>query len=272
MNRRAQRLVQSRAISEEEVDTRAADQRQARESVQAARAAVEEARLNVEFTQVRAPISGRISRKLVTEGNLINGGTAQSILLTTIVSLDPIYCYFEVDERSYLKYTRLARAGERPSSREVRNPVSLALGDETGFPHQGHIDFVDNQLDPNTGTMTGRAIFANPSLTLVPGLFPRVRLVGSGKYEALLIPDEAVGSDQSQRFAFVVNEQNTVEYRKLELGPIIDGLRVVRDGLKPQDWVIVNGVQRVRTGATVDPQRQVAKGHNPPAAEAAARP
>jgi membrane fusion protein, multidrug efflux system len=253
---RAQQLVKSRAMSQEEVDTRSADQREAQEAVQAARAAVEAARLNVEFTQVKAPISGRISRHLVTEGNLINGGTAESTLLTRIVSLDPLYGYFDVDERAFLKYTRLWRNGTRPGSREVNIPVDLGLADETGFPHQGHLDFIDNRLDPNTGTMTGRAVIPNPDLTLTPGLFGRIRLPGSSQYEALLLPDEAIGSDQTQRFAFVVNDQHTVEYRRVELGPTIDGLRVIRNGLKPEDWVIVNGVQRVRTGAQVDPQQQ----------------
>jgi RND family efflux transporter MFP subunit len=254
---RAQQLVKSRAISVVEVDTRAADQRQAQEAVQAARAAVEAARLNVEFTQVKAPISGRISRQLVTEGNLINGGTGDSTLLTTIVSLDPIYGYFELDERAYLKYTYVWRSnGARPDSHDGKTPVSLGLANETGFPHQGHLDFIDNRLDPNTGTMTGRAIFPNPDLALVPGLFARTRLPGSGKYEALLVPDAAIGSDQTQRFVLVVNAQNTVEYRQVELGPIIDGLRVIRHGLQPEDWVIVNGVQRVRPSARVDPQKQ----------------
>jgi RND family efflux transporter MFP subunit len=253
---RAQQLVKSRAMSQEDVDTRSADQREAQEAVQAARAAVDAAQLNVEFTQVRAPISGRISREFVTVGNLINGGTADSTLLTRIVSLDPIYCYFDVDERSYLKYSRLWRDGKRAGSREVNIPVDLGLADETGYPHQGQLDFIDNRLDPNTGTMTGRAIFSNPDLTLIPGLFARIRLPGSSRYEAMLVPDGAIGTDQTQRFAFVVNDQNTVEYRKVELGPIIEGLRVIRDGLKPEDWVIVNGVQRVRTGVKVDPQQQ----------------
>lgn len=253
---RAQQLVRSRAVSQEEVDTRSADQREAQEAVQAARAAVEAARLNVEFTQVRAPISGRISRQLVTEGNLVNGGAAQSTLLTTIVSLDPIYGYFEVDERSYLKYSRLWRNGTRSGSREGKIPVNLGLADETGFPHQGHLDFLENRIDPNTGTMTGRAILPNPNLRLIPGLFARIRLPGSSQYEALLIPDETIGTDQSQRFAFVVNDENTVEYRKVDLGPMIDGLRVIRVGVKPEDWVIVNGVQRVRAGAKVDPRKQ----------------
>lgn len=219
-------------------------------------AAVETAKLNAEFTRVMAPINGRISRKLVTEGNLINGGTAQSTLLTTIVSLDPIYCYIEADERSFLKYVRLAREGTRPSSREVRNPVYLALADETGFPHRGYMDFVDNRLDPNTGTMTGRAVFPNPDLTLTPGLFGRVRLQGSGRYEALLLPDEAIGSDQAQKFVFVVSDQNVVEYRAVQLGAMIKGLRVVREGLKPEDWVIISGVQRARPGMKVEPQKQ----------------
>jgi RND family efflux transporter MFP subunit len=253
---RVRQLVKSRAVSQEEVDTRGADEREAQESVRAARAAVEAAQLNVEFTQVRAPISGRISREFVTVGNLINGGTADSTLLTRIVSLDPIYCYFDVDERSYLKYSRLWRDGSRSGPREHNIPVNLGLADETGFPHAGQLDFIDNRLDPNTGTMTGRAIFANTDLTLFPGLFARIRLPGSGQYEALMLPDEAIGTDQTQRFAFVVNDQHTVEYRKVTLGPIIGGLRVIRDGLKPADWVIVNGVQRVRAGVQVDPQQQ----------------
>jgi RND family efflux transporter MFP subunit len=253
---RAQQLVKSRAISQEEVDTRASDQRQAEEAVRAARATVEAARLNVEFTQVRAPISGRISREYVTVGNLINGGTADSTLLTRIVSLDAIYAYFQMDERSYLKYTQLWRGGLLPDSRDEKIPVCLGLENETGFPHWGHLDFIDNRLDPDTGTMTGRAIFPNPDLTLTPGLFARIRLPGSERYEALLLPDEAIGTDQTQRFVFVVNGQNTVEYRKVVPGPLIDGRRVIRDGLKPEDWVIVKGVQRVRSGVKVAPQRQ----------------
>jgi RND family efflux transporter MFP subunit len=255
---RAQQLIKARAVSQEEVDTRAADQRQAEEAVQAARAAVEAARLNVEFTQVKASISGRISRELVTVGNLINGGMADSTLLTTIVLPKPIYGYFEVDERAYLKYTHLWRNGTRSGAGEGNISVALGLADETGFPHQGRLDFIDNRLDPNTGTMSGRAIFPNPELRLIPGLFARIRLPGSRKYKALLLPDEAIGSDQTHRFAFVVNAQNTVEYRQVDVGPIIDGLRVIRNGLRPEEWVIVNGVQRVRPGATVDPQQQAA--------------
>jgi RND family efflux transporter MFP subunit len=253
---RAKQLVEVRAISQEELDTRSADRREAEESVQAARAAVEAARLNVEFTEVRAPIRGRISRQLVTDGNLVNGGTANATLLTTIVSLDPIYAYFEVDERSYLKHGRQLREGNRPGARDAKIRVHLGLATDTGFPHEGRLDFIDNRLDPNTGTMTGRAIFPNRNLALVPGLFARIRVPGSGQYQALLIPDGAIGSDQTQRFALVVNDQGTVEYRKVELGPLVDGLRVIRDGLKPDEWVIVNGVQRVRAGAKVDARKQ----------------
>ncbi|HXH09466.1 MAG TPA: efflux RND transporter periplasmic adaptor subunit [Alphaproteobacteria bacterium] len=253
---RAQPLVKSRAISQEEFDTRASEQRQAAEAVQAARAAVEAARLNVEFTQVRAPIGGRISREYVTVGNLINGGTGDSTLLTRIVSLDPIYGYFDIDERSFLKYTQLWRNGTHPVAGRETVPVYLGLANESGFPHQGRLDFIDNRLDPHTGTMTARAIFPNPDLRLVPGLFARIRVPGSDRYEALLIPDEAIGTDQTQRFVFVVNAQNTVEYRKVTPGPLIDGVRVIREGLKPEEWVVVNGVQRVRAGVQVEPQRQ----------------
>jgi RND family efflux transporter MFP subunit len=252
---RAQKLLQFRAISQEEADTRAATERQAQESVEAGRAAVKAAKLNVEFTRVTAPITGRISRKLVTEGNLINGGTAEATLLTTIVSMDPIYVYFEADERSYLKYARLSRNGKGSSSREARNPVYLALADEKGFPRKGYLDFVDNRLDPRTGTMTGRAVFSNPDLALTPGLFARVRLQGSTPYEAVLVPDEAVGSDQAQKFVFVMNGDNTVEYRMVQLGPLIHGFRVIRDGLEPNDWFIANGVQRAKTGLKVSPEK-----------------
>ncbi|HEV8341912.1 MAG TPA: efflux RND transporter periplasmic adaptor subunit [Candidatus Binatia bacterium] len=253
---RAQKLLQFRAISQEEADTRLATERQVQESVEAARAGVKGTKLNVEFTRITAPITGRIGRKLVTEGNLINGGTAESTLLTTIVSMDPIYVYFEADERSYLKYVRLSQNGKHPSSREAKNPVYLSLADEKGFPRKGYTDFVDNRLDSNTGTMRIRAIFPNPDLTLTPGLFGRVRLLGSGKYQAVLTPDEAIGSDLSQKFVLVVNEENIVEQRAVQLGPIINGLRVIREGLKPDDWVVVNGVQRTRSGMKVDPQKQ----------------
>lgn len=253
---RAQKLLQFRAISQEEADTRAATERQAQESVAAGQAAVKAVSLNVEFTRVTAPITGRISRRLVTEGNLINGGTAESTLLTTIVSMDPIYVYFEADERSYLKYVRLSQNGKRPSSRDARNPVYLALADEKGFPRRGYIDFVDNRLDSKTGTMTGRAVFSNSDSALTPGLFARVRLQGSLRYDALLVPDEAIGSDQAQKFVFVVNGDNTIERRTVQLGPLVHGFRVVSEGLKPDEWLVVSGLQRAKTGLRVTPEKR----------------
>jgi RND family efflux transporter MFP subunit len=263
---RVQVLLRSRAVSQEEVDTRSADRRQAQASVQAARAMVEAAQLNVEFTQVRAPISGRISRNYVSVGNLINGGAAQSTLLTTIVSLDPIYCYFDTDERAYLSEVRRSRHGKGVTANGGRTAVSLALTDEAEFSHQGYIDFIDNRLDPSTGTITGRAVIPNPHLILTPGLFARVRVPVSHAYAALLLPPEAAGSDLSQQFVFVVDAQNQVEYRKVTLGPIIDGLRVIRHGLQPADWVVVNGIQRVTAGARVDPDRQTIPDLQPPPA------
>jgi len=253
---RAQKLLEFRAISQEEADTRAATERQALQSVEAARANVNASKLNVEFTRVTAPISGRISRKLVTEGNLINGGSAESTLLTTIVSLDPVYCYFEADERSYLKYVRLARDGKQPSAREAKQPVYLALADEKTFTRKGYIDFVDNRLDPKTGTMSGRAVFTNTDLGLTPGLFARVRLQGSDPYKAVLVPDEAVGSDQAQKYVFVMNGDNMIEYRAVQLGPLIHGFRVIRTGLRPNELFVANGIQRARAGIKVTPEKR----------------
>jgi RND family efflux transporter MFP subunit len=253
---RAGALLQTHAISQEESDIRESTVRQAEASVQEAQAALDAAKLDVEFTRVTAPISGRASKKLVTEGNLINGGVGtQSTLLTTIVSMDPIYAYFDADERSFLKYVRLGNSGERPSSREHRNPVRIGLADEDGFPREGFMDFVDNQLDRGTGTIVGRALIPNPDLTLTPGLFARLRLPGSGLYSAVLLPDEAIGSDQSQKFVYVVADDGKVEYRAVKIGPLIDGLRVVRDGVTAEEWVVVSGVQRVRPGQPVDAQR-----------------
>jgi RND family efflux transporter MFP subunit len=252
---RAIKLVQREAISTEESEVRSAEARQAQASVAAAEAAVEAAKLDVEFTKIESPIDGRVGRKLVTEGNLVNGGIGEAgTLLTTIVSLDPIYAYFEADERSYLKYARLAQRGERLSSREHRNPVRIGLADEAGFPHEGHMDFVDNQFDQGTGTMIGRAVLPNPDHLLAPGLFARLELPGSGKYEALLLPDAALLFDQAESFVWAVDEKNIVQYRKVEVGRVHEGLRIIHQGLEPNDRVIVAGVQRVRPGSQVDPE------------------
>lgn len=252
---RATHLLASHAISQEESDIRQSTMRQAEAAVAEAQAAVDAAKLDVEFTQIRAAVAGRVGRKLVTEGNLINGGLGtQGTLLTTIVSLDPIYAYFEADEASVLKYNRLARSGQRPSSREYKNPVRVALADEKGFPHPGVMDFVDNQVDRGTGTVVGRALLPNPDLSLLPGLFARLQLPGSGQYQATLLPDESIQSDQAQKFVFVVDGEGKAQYRAVKVGPLVDGLRVVREGLAPEDRVVVSGLQRVKPGVTVDAQ------------------
>lgn len=251
---RAERLFKSRAISAEELDTRTQEQRQALAALEAVNAAVEAAELNVEFTRVTSPIKGRVSRELVTEGNLVSGGSEGSTLLTTIVSLDPIYVYFDADERAYLRYARLAHSGSRPSSRDVANPVKLQLADETETEHEGHMDFVDNRVDRATGTMQARAIFPNPDRLLIPGLFAKVRLLGEGPYQALLIPDEAIGTDQSQKFVFVIDEKNVAARQTIVPGRTEGRLRIVREGLKGDERIVVDGIQRVSAGSPVTPQ------------------
>ena len=251
--KRAERLLARNAISQEEFESRTSTLHNSEAGVQAARSAVESARLNVEFTEIHSPLKGRISHHLVDVGNLVNGGTTQSTVLTTVVSLDPIHVYFEADERAYLRYTDLAQQGSRPSSRDVPNPVLLQLADESGFPHRGHMDFVDNQLDPSTSTIQGRALFPNPGLKLLPGMFARVRLIGSGRYRALLLPDSAILTDQSERFVFVLSPQNVVERRAVQVGRLIEGFRVVDKGVTPEDHVIVSGIQGVRVGQTFEP-------------------
>lgn len=206
------------------------------------------AQLNLGFTQITAPVGGRINRHAVSEGNLISGGAANSTLLTTIASLDPIHAYFEADEQAYLKYMRLNQSGARRSSRDVANPVKLELADEEGFPHLGRMDFVENRIDANTATIQGRAIFENPDLMLTPGQFVRLQLLGSPAHQAVLIPDQAIVSDQSQKFVWVIGDDGAALYRKVSPGPMIDGLRVTRDGLKPNEKVAVLGLQSVRTG------------------------
>jgi multidrug efflux system membrane fusion protein len=191
---------------------------------------------------------------MVTVGNYVTGGAANATVLTTIVSLDPIHCAFDASEQQLLKYMRLERAGQRESSRAVKNPVYMALADEAGFPHQGHMDFVGNRLDMATATIRGRAIFKNSDKLLVPGLFARVRVPGSAPHDAVLVPDPAIGSDQSQRFVMVVGADGTAARKVVELGPLHDGLRIVHAGLKGDERVVVEGLQFVRPGAKVMPE------------------
>lgn len=251
---RAEKLYKSRAISEEELDSRGSQKRAAMASLESTMAAIKAAKLNVEFTHITAPISGRISRTHVTKGNLVTGGDFESSLLTTIVSLDPIYVYFTADEQSVLHYTRMDLAGTRKSSRVTPNPVLLRLADEEEYLHKGKMDFVDNQIDLATGTMRGRAIAENPDYILVPGMFVDVKLLGEGPYEALLIPDSAISVDQTIRFVYVLDENNTVERRQIKPGNMQDGLRVIRSGLTKEDRVIIKGIQRVRAGIQVSPE------------------
>ncbi len=251
---RAEKLYKSRAISEEELDSRGSQKRAAIAALESTMATITAAELNVEFTHIKAPISGRISRTRVTKGNLVTGGDFDSSLLTTIVSLDPIYVYFTADEQSVLHYTRMDMAGTRKSSRITPNPVLLRLADEDEYLHKGKMDFVDNQIDRATGTMRGRAIVENPEYLLIPGMFADVKLLGEGPYEALLIPDSAISVDQTIRFVYVLDENDTVERRQIKPGKMQDGLRVIRSGLKKEDRIVINGIQRVRAGMKVSPE------------------
>src|SRR5439155_17381559 len=217
---RAKRLIATKAISEEDYDTKSKTYTAVQAAVRSAKATLDSAKLNLEFTQIRAPIDGRISRAVVTEGNLISSGVAGSggTLLTTIVSLNPLYLYGDADERSILKYLQLRREGKRVSARDEEIPAEMELADETGFPHKGHRDFVDNRIDPTTGTMRARGVFTNADHGLSPGFFARIRIPGSGKYKALLLPERALGSDQAQRFVYVVNAEKKVEFRPVTIG------------------------------------------------------
>jgi RND family efflux transporter MFP subunit len=260
---RVQRLRESGAVSQEELDERTSTVAQAEANVAGAQAALESAGLNMGFTRVTSPVTGRVSRAEVTRGNLVTGGNNGGTLLSSVVSMDPIYLYFDSDEQAYLRYMQMARSGERTSPRDATNPVHIGLANEEGFPHAGTMDFVDNQLNPQTGTIRARAVFANKDGLFTPGLFARVQLVGSDDYNAILIDDRAVNTDQSQKYVFLLGADNKVEYRKIKLGRVIDGLRIVREGLKPGDVIVVNGAQRVHPGLTVTPQRVTMGGDAP---------
>jgi RND family efflux transporter MFP subunit len=251
---RALTLNQTQAVSDSIVDQRRQTLQAARAAEMQAEGALKAAQLNIEFTHVLAPITGRASRHLVSIGNLVQGSdNGGSTLLTSIVSLNPIYIYFDMDEATYLRNNKLWFEGKRPSSREHANPVQVTLSGETKPSHDGNVDFIDNRLDLGTGTLRGRAVIPNKDLSILPGQFGRVRLIGSSPYQALLLPDAAIATDQSRKIVFVVKEDNTVEARPVVLGPLDDGLRVIREGLKAEDRVIVDGIQRARVGSKVTP-------------------
>lgn len=258
---RALTLNQTQAVSDSIVDQRRQALQAAHAAEMQADGALKAAKLNIEFTHVLAPITGRVSRHLVSAGNLVQGSdNGTSTLLTSIVTLDPIYIYFDMDEATYQKNSRLWFEGKRPSSRETANPVQVTLTGETKPSHDGTINFLDNRLDVSTGTLRSRAVIPNKDLSILPGQFGRVRLIGSAPYEALLIPDAAVATDQSRKIVFVVKSDDTVEARPVILGPLDEGLRVIREGLKADDHVIVDGIQRARVGAKVSPHQAAVGG------------
>jgi len=248
---RAERLIAVKAISREEFETRTSTRNESTAEIQAAQAAVVTARLNLEWTEVRSPIAGRVSRAEVTEGNLVQAGPPEATLLTRVVSLDPIYAYFDGDEQTYLAFRELARTAD--GGKRTRIPVFLGLANEQGFPHEGYVDFVDNQLDPKTGTIRTRAVFSNKDRLFTPGLFARIKLVGSEHRPTPLIQDRAVGTDQDKKFVLVLKPDSTVDYRPVQVGRLIDGLRIVESGLKPGEQIVINGLQRARPGSKVAP-------------------
>ena len=267
--RRGDRLSSENAMTQEERERRAGAAAEAVAHVEAVAAMLRAAELELSFTRVVSPIAGRVSRALVTRGNLVSGGQGDATLLTTVVSVDPIYAAFDADEQTFLRYGDRVRRGS--GAEESRLRIGMALADETAFPHEGELQFLDNQLDPSTGTIRGRAVFRNPDQRLTPGLFVRLRLPGTAKYPGVLVEDRAVGTDLDRRFVLVVGADRKVESRTVTLGPLVDGLRVVRKGIAPGELVVINGLQRVRPGmqvnatitkmmATMQPETQGATG------------
>ena len=249
---RAEELINRGNISQQALDERREAFRAAKARVAAGEAALERVRLDLEYTQIRAPITGRIDRNYISEGNLVE---ESDTVLTTIVSTDPMYFYFDIDERSFLSYARDARErGVDLQSGEGGLPVTVRLADERDPPLQGRLDFSENRVDPESGTMRVRAVIPNPDLILQPGLFGRINVPGSLPYQGILIPDEAVASDQNRRIVYVVDDQGRVSTKEVQPGPKIDGYRVIRDGLAGEETIVVNGLMRVRPGVTVSPQ------------------
>ena len=241
---RARRLSEQQVISTEAWEQRRSAAEQAQADVAAAQAAVETARLAMEWTQVRSPIDGRAGRALVTAGNLVGAGDAASVL-TTVVSLDKVHVHFDADERSFLRYAEMARDGQRPSERDGQVPVQVALADESGFPHAGTVDFLDNQVDRGTGTIRARAVLDNADRRFTPGLYARVRVLGSGEFKAALVDDKAVLTDQDRKYVYVVDGEGKAQRRDVQVGRKSGELRIVEQGLAAGDKVIVSGVQKV---------------------------
>ena len=259
---RGQQLVRDKTITDQTFEQRAQAFRNAKASVSNNEAAVRQAELDLEFTELRAPVDGRIGDRRVSPGNLVTGGTAGSTtLLAVIVSTDPIYFEFTFDEASYLRYERLAKSGGQDvASRNASVPIALKLIDESDFEHKGRMNFVDNVIDRSTGTIRGRGVFDNPNGVFTPGMFARVRVPGSSPYEALLVPDAAIGTEQARRFVVVIDDQNTAQVKYVTLGQLTgDNLRVIKNGVGPDDRIVVSGLMQARPGQKVRPEEQGAK-------------
>lgn len=250
---RAEQLLLEKAISTEETEGRRSKLSEATAASAVADATLNSARLDLEFTEVRAPISGKISRALVTVGNYVSGVAGANTVLTTIVSTDPVYVYADVDEAALLKLNRLQKEGQLPLA-DGKVPVRVGLSDEVGFPTGGVIESLDNRLDPNTGSILLRAVVPNPEGRFVPGLFARLQVPASPRRPVALIQESAIGTDQSQKFVLTLSSSNTVDYRPIQIGPVLDGKRIVRNGLAPGEKVVVNGLMRVRPGMPVEAQ------------------
>jgi multidrug efflux system membrane fusion protein len=251
---RAQQLVRDKTISEQVFEQRTQAKRTAEASVAANEAIVRQATLDLEFTELRAPVSGHIGDRRVSPGNLVTGGTSgNTTLLASIVSTDPIRFEFTFDEASYLRYTRVAGMGKDIARQGTKTPVALKLLDEQGFAHQGSMDFVDNVIDRASGTIRGRAVFANPEGLFTPGMFARVQVPGSPPYQALLVPDVAIGTEQARKYVLVVDAESIARQRYVTLGQAVESLRVIKEGLQPDDRVVVNGLMRARPGQKVAP-------------------
>ena len=246
---RTTQLLANQAISTEEADARKA-------RYEETKAALDSARLDLEYTQVRAPIDGRVSRALLTEGNYVSGTAGSASLLTTIVSVDPVYVYADIDEDSYLKFNDLVRAKKLGDDDGGKIPVQMELADEQGFPHTGYIESFDNHLDADTGSILLRAVFRNEGDGITPGLFARIRIPLSDKHPAVLVDERAIGTDQSQKFVLTLTPTNTVAYQPVQLGPLVAGQRVIRSGLQAGEEIVVNGLERVRPGMSVTAEKE----------------
>jgi RND family efflux transporter MFP subunit len=260
---RSGHLLATKAISTEDAEARNSRFQEAKAALLAAEASRDSAKLDLEYTQVRAPIDGRVSRALLTEGNYVSGTAGAATRLTTIVSVNPVYVHADMNEDSLLRFNALASQQKLETNSDGKVPVELQLGDEREFPHHGYLESLDNQLDPNTGSILLRAIFPNDDGRIVPGLFARIRVPLSARYPAVLVAERAIGTDQALKYVLMLTPTNTVAYRQVELGPVIDGLRVVRAGLQAGDQVVVNGIQRVRPGMPVKAESAVAGSDGP---------